>query len=86
MKATKNICAKGESAVDHSTVGRLLKKLWLGCKNLHNQAKSGGPKSVDSKAVLQAIAVNPVSRERQMRLALHSPLWFVTFMVSTKSI
>ena len=57
--AIKNICClKGEGAVDHNTVIRWLQKFCLRCKNLDDQAKSGRPKTVDSKAVLQTIVVN----------------------------
>ena len=56
VEATKNICCVvDEGAVDHSTVTRWWKEFCLGYKNLHYQAKSGRPKTVDSEAVLQAI-------------------------------
>ena len=46
-------CTKGESAVDHSKVSRLLKKLHQsGCKNLDDQAMSGWTKSADSEVLL----------------------------------
>ena len=42
MEATKTICCmKDESAVDHRTVTRCLKKFCLGCKYLNNLAKPG---------------------------------------------
>ena len=45
-EATENIyCAKGQGAVDHTTVTRWFKKFHLGCKNLNNQ--SDKPKAVD---------------------------------------
>ena len=54
--ATKNICCvKGESTVDHNIVTKSLKKFCSGCKTLDNQAKSGRPKSMDSKTVLKTI-------------------------------
>ena len=44
-EATKTICcAKGEGAVDDSTVTRWLKKFCSGCKNLDDQTRSGRPK------------------------------------------
>ena len=65
MEATKNVCgAKGEGTFDHRTVTR-----WF--KNLDNQAKLDKPKSMDYKAVLKAIEVNPV--------------WFITFTTSAKA-
>ena len=37
-ETAKNICyLKGEDTVDHSTQTRWLKKICLGCKNLHDQ-------------------------------------------------
>ena len=49
VEATKNICwVKSEDATDHSTVTSWFKKFCSGCKNPNNQAKSGGPKSMDS--------------------------------------
>ena len=39
-EATKNLCAKGDGKVDHSTVNRELKKFCLGCKNLSDLARS----------------------------------------------
>ena len=54
MEATKNIfCAKGESAVDCSTVTRSLKKFSGSCNNLDNQVRLNRPKTMDSKAVFQ---------------------------------
>ena len=54
---TKNVfCAKGESWVDHSAVIKWFKKLFCSSwKNLDNWARSGGPKSVDSEAEVQAV-------------------------------
>ena len=54
-KATKNICAKSEGTVYHSAVIRWFKKFCLGCKNLNNQARSGRPKTMNSKDVIEAI-------------------------------
>ena len=50
--ATKNTFVKSEGAVDHNTVTR-----W--CKNLNDQTWSSKPKTMHSKAVLQAIKANP---------------------------
>ena len=59
IEAAKNIsCVKGESAVDHSTVTGWFKKFHSGCKNLNKQARSGGPKTVDSKAIFEDIEPN----------------------------
>ena len=66
-EATKNICfAKGEGAVDHNTVTRWFKKFRSGCKNLDDQARSGMPKNMSSKAVLQAIEANWASSTRRV--------------------
>ena len=60
-EATKNICyAKGEGAVDHSTVTRWFEKCCSGCKNLNKQASSGKPKTMNSEAILQAIEASLV--------------------------
>ena len=62
MKTTKNICcANDEFAANHSTVTRWFKKFCSGCKNVNNQAGSGRPKSMDSKATLETLAANRVS-------------------------
>ena len=54
----QNICfVKREGAVDPSTVTRWFKKFHLGC----SQARSGRPKAVNSKAMLQDIKANMVS-------------------------
>ena len=56
MEETKNICCeKGEGTVDHSSVTRCFKKFYSAGKKLDYQTRSGRPKIVDSKAVLQAI-------------------------------
>ena len=52
-EATKNICVKGESAVDHSTITIGLKKFCLGWKYLDHQERSVRPKTVDSETILQ---------------------------------
>ena len=61
METTKNICAKDEGTVDHSPVTKWFKKFHLWYKNLDNQVKSGGPKRVDCKTVLQTIEANQLS-------------------------
>ena len=54
IESIKNICcAKGEDAVDPTTVTRCFKKFCLGCKNLNNQTRLGSP-----KAMLQVIKAN----------------------------
>ena len=50
---------KGE--VDHSIVTRWFKEFCLSYKNLDDQAKSGMPKTVFFKAMLQAVDVNLAS-------------------------
>ena len=51
-EATKKIChAKGEGAVDHTTLTRWFKKFLSDQKNFDNQAKSGRPKTMDSEAI-----------------------------------
>ena len=60
-EAIKNICCtKGEGTVDHSTVIGWFKKFCLGCKNVNNQARSSRPKSMNFKAMTQAIEANLV--------------------------
>ena len=62
IETTKHFCcAKGESAVDHSTLTRWFKKFCFGCKNLDDQARFGKPKTMDSEVVSQTTAANPVS-------------------------
>ena len=54
--SNQNICcAKDEGVVDPNSVTRQLKKFYSGCKTLEHKARPGRPKSMDSKAVLQAI-------------------------------
>ena len=66
-EATKNICcAKVENTVDYSTVTKWFKKFCLGCKNLDNQARSGRPKNINSKVMLQAIKVNKVNNTQRV--------------------
>ena len=43
-----------------------LKKFCSGCKNLDNHTSSARPKTVDFKAVLQAIKANPVISTRRL--------------------
>ena len=60
--ANKNIsCAKGKGIVNHSTVTRWLKKFFFGRKNLKNQARFDRRKTMNFKAVLQAILANLMS-------------------------
>ena len=47
----KICCAKGKGTFDLSTITKWLKKFFSGCKNIDNRAKSGKPKSKNSKAV-----------------------------------
>ena len=52
-EVTKRICdAKGEGAIDLSTVTRWFKKFHSDCKNFDNQTRSGMLTSLDSKDVL----------------------------------
>ena len=61
MAATKNICcAKG--TVDYWRVTRYFEKFCSGYKNMDDQRKSGRPKTVDSKTMLQARVANPVTQ------------------------
>ena len=54
-EVTKNVCrAKGEDAVDHSTVTRWSKKFCSDCRSLNDKSVSGRPKTVNSEAILQA--------------------------------
>ena len=62
MKATRNFCyMKGEGPVDYNTVARWLKKFRSSCKNLDDQVRSSGLKTLDSEAVLEAIEANLIS-------------------------
>ena len=55
-EVSKNICfAKGEGAVDHSTVTKWSKKFGLSWKNLNYQTRPGRPRTMHSKAMLQEI-------------------------------
>ena len=66
-EATENICcAKGEGAVDRSSVTRSFKMFCLGCKNLDNQVRRVRSKTVDSEAVLPAIDSNSVSSTQRV--------------------
>ena len=61
-RQTQNIYSvEGEATVDHNTVSRCFKKFCLGYKNLDDQARSGRPKTIDSKIVLQTIEANSIS-------------------------
>ena len=83
VETTQNICCvKSEGKVDQSTVSRWLKKFCLRGKNFNYQARSSRPKSVDSKAMLQAIEANLVSSPRTLHhftvlcgWLLSWPLW-----------
>ena len=66
-EATKNnCCMKDKSAVDHNTVRKWFKKFCIDCKNLNNQARLSRPKTIDSKAMLQAIEANLPSRTQRV--------------------
>ena len=52
---------KGENIVDHSTLTKYVKKFHSNNKNLDDLTRSGWPKTMDSKAMIQAIEANPVS-------------------------
>ena len=66
--------ARDEDEVDHSTVTRWFKKFCSGYKDLNNQCKSGGLKTMDSKAVLQAIKANQVNIRQTWHLTVQSSL------------
>ena len=56
----------------HSTVIKWFKKFHSGCKNLEDQLKSDKPNTMDSKVVLQTIAVNLASKHLEsIRWAWH---------------
>ena len=62
VEATRNICcAKGEDAINYATITRWFKKFCLRSKKLDDQVRSDRSKTVDSKAMLQAIEANPSS-------------------------
>ena len=56
-------CEKGENKVDDSTETIWFKKLPSGCKKLDDLARSGRHKIMYSKAMLQAMKANLVSRQ-----------------------
>ena len=63
---TKIICrVNGIGAINHSTVSRRFKKFPLSYKNL-DYTTAGRPKTMNSKAVLQAIEANPVSSTQRV--------------------
>ena len=69
VEATKIICCtKNESMVDYSTVTRWLKKFSSGCKNFNDQARSGRPKTVDSKVGHEVTEANLESKT-QLRIS-----------------
>ena len=71
VEETKNIsCTIGEDTVDHCSVTRLLKRLCLSCKNLKDQARLVRPKTMDSKAVFQAIEANLVISNQAQHLTV----------------
>ena len=71
-KATKSICcAKDEGVIDHSILTKWFKKFCSGYKNLNKQERSGRPKTMDFKAVLQAIETDPVQHLESIRRAQH---------------
>ena len=82
---TKNICCvEGEGAIDHSTVTRWIKKF---CKNINNQARLGRPKTLDLKAVLQAMEAYLVSSTLGVsgKLSISQSNVFCLFMNSVKA-
>ena len=79
-------CTKVEGMVDHNTVIRWFRKFCLSHKNLNDKTRSGGPKCMNSDAVLQAIEANHqmTLKEYQVSLKSHSPLWFIIFTILAK--
>ena len=58
-EVTKNICyTKDEDTVDH--------RWFKNCKTLDDQTRSGRRKAMDSKAVLQAMKINPASSTQRV--------------------
>ena len=78
--AKNNRWARDEDAIDYNIINRMFKKFSSCCTNVNNQAMSVWPKFVDSEAVLEAIAENPVS------VAYHIPGWIFTFTITAKAI
>ena len=73
VEATKNICCtKYEGTVDQSRITRWFKKFCLDWKNLNYQTRSGKPKNMDSKAMLEAIEVNLESIRRVQHLTVQN--------------
>ena len=85
MEATKNNCAKGKDVVNQNTITRWFKKFHLACKDQNDQARSGRPKT--GFQACEVIEANPVSstREYEVSLASHNPVWFVTITTSAKA-
>ena len=50
-----------QDAIDHCIIIRWLQKFHLVCNNLNDQARSGKPKNMDSKAVLKVTKANLAS-------------------------
>ena len=67
-KTAKNICCAkdDEDAVDHCTVIKRFKIFRSDCKNDDNQARSGSPKTMNSKSVLQTIETKPADNTRRI--------------------
>ena len=67
-EATRNICCtKGEGTPKHSRVTRwIFKKYRHGYKTPDDEARSGRPKTVNYKVVLQALKANLVSSTRRV--------------------
>ena len=80
-ESTKNICcAKGEGAVDHSTVTRQMEKFHLRCKNLDDQARSYILKTMSQRQIWWITL-----EEYQARSSSHNPELFITFTTLTKT-
>ena len=70
MEVTKKRCAKGEGTVGYSKAIRCFNQFRSSSKNRKDQTCWGRPKTMDSKAMLQARETNPVSSTLRVSGAL----------------
>ena len=80
-------CTKSDGIVKHITVTRGLKKFRWGCKNLDDRISCIQPKGVDSKAMFQAIKINPAITIQRVsgEFRFHNPICFIIVMTPAKT-
>ena len=84
METNKNIGARGEGIVDHSTVIRYFKKFHSSSKNFVNQAKSNRPKTMDSVTKPETNWMSNTWKYKASSASLSSVL-FLTLSTSGKA-